>query len=222
METFIKTEINVRSLKLFLLLLPLSFLFSACGNFNANFNCTPLERFLGGDVNIITLGDKIAENLVENATPPLIPMHPTRPILTSTFVTTDDLTQTSRFGRLLQTHIGTSFVQRKYTVKEINLRHTMEIQVGEGEKMLSRDLDLIEQKQAAQAILVGTYSLNNRILYINAKLVDPKSRNILSAESYRLCMDDNLLALFGLQRALENADDLVEPPPESILDRILY
>jgi uncharacterized protein with PIN domain len=137
-------------------------------------------------------------------------------------VTTDDLTQTSRFGRLLQTHIGTSFVQRKYTVKEINLRHTMEIQVGEGEKILSRDLDLIEQKQAAQAILVGTYSLNNRILYINAKLVDPKSRNILSAESYRLCMDDNLLALFGLQRAQENTDDLIDPPPEPILDRILY
>jgi len=97
----------------------------------------------------------------------------------------------------------------------------MKISPGSGETILSRDLSLITADQAAQAILVGTYSLINRTLYISARLVNPANKNILSAHSYRLCMDDNLLAMFGLQREMEDGDT-IEAPSESILDKIFY
>ncbi|MEA3469311.1 MAG: FlgO family outer membrane protein [Thermodesulfobacteriota bacterium] len=196
----------------------ISILLSSC----SSFNCTRLENFLGGDVNLISLGEKITEHLVKDAMPPLMPRQPDLAILTSTFVNLDAMEETSRLGRLLQNHIGTRLVQLGYTVKEVNLRHTMRITPGDGETMLSRHLSLISKDQAAQAILVGTYSLNNRILYITAKLVNPVNRNIISAHSYRLCMDENLLAMFGLQRRQNSDLDCIDPPRESLINEIFY
>ena len=201
----------------FVTILILIFLLSGC----SSFNCTRLENLLGGDVNLITLAEKITDNLVEDALPPLIPRHPDLPILTSTFVCNDNLEETSRFGRLLQEYIGARLVQLGYTVREIKLRDTMQINPGSGEKMLSRDLSQITADQPAQATLVGTYSLNNRTLYISTRLVNPVNKNILSAHSYRLCMDDNLLAMFGLQREMEDKET-IEAPSKSILNKIFY
>ncbi len=184
-------------------------------------NCTLLEGFLGGDVNLISLGNKIADDLISSATPPLMPRHPEDAVLTSTFVNIDNFEQSSTFGRLLQSHAGTRLVQLGYTVKEISLRNTMTIRPGDGEKILSRDLSQISPDQPVQAIMLGTYSLNNRILYITAKLVNPVSHNILAAKSYRLCMDDNLLAMFGLQRRHEDPDT-VGAPSESAINSIFY
>ncbi len=192
-------------------------LVSAC----SSLNCTHLENILGADVNVIKLGEKIADELTFNAMPPLMPRHPEEAILTTTFVDIDNFETTSTFSRLLQTHVAARFVQLGYTVKEVNLRNTMKIRPEDGEKILSRDLSLLTPEQPAQAILLGTYSLNNRILYINSKLVNPVNRNIIAATSYRLCMDDNLLAMFGLKRQTKDPN-VVEPPRPSLIDKIFY
>ncbi len=199
------------------ILLVLSVLLSSC----SSLNCTPLERLLGADVNLIKLGDKIADELIVSAMPPLMPRHPEEAILTSTFVNIDDFENTSTLSRLLQSHVGARFVQQGYTVKEVSLRNTMKIRPGDGEKILSRDLSLISPDQAVQAVMLGTYSLNNRILYITAKLVNPQNRNIIAAKSYRLCMDDNLLAMFSLQRNQKDPNG-IDPPRGSFLDDIFY
>jgi len=154
--------------------------------------------------------------------PPLVPRHPEEAVLTSSFVDLNRLEETSQMGRLLQSHIGARLVQLGYTVKEINLRHTMKINPGDGETILSRDLSQITADQPVQAILVGTYSLNNRTLYITAKLVNPVNRNIIAAQSYKLCMDDNLLAMFGMQRQIHEQSNNIDPPSDSLINRIFY
>lgn len=199
------------------LLLVLSLLLSSC----STLNCTPLERLVGADINLISLGDKIADELINSAMPPLMPRHPEEAVLTSTFVDIDNFETTSTFGRLLQSHAGARLVQQGYTVKEVSLRNTMKIRPTDGEKILSRDLSLISPDQAVQAVMLGTYSLNNRILYITAKLVNPINRNIIAARSYRLCMDDNLLAMFGLQRYQKDPNG-IDPPRGSFIDEIFY
>jgi FlgO protein len=206
--------------KIFLifLFLCISSLLSSC----SALNCTRLERLLGADINLISLGNKIADDLTGNAMPPLMLRHPENAVLTSTFVDINRLEITSEMGRLLQSHIGARLVQLGYTVKEINLRNTMEINPVDGEKMLSRDISEINPEQPVQAILVGTYSINNRTLYITAKLISPISRNIISAQSYKLCMDDNLLAMFGLQIRHHDQNNNLDPPSESLIDEIFY
>ena len=208
---------SMKALGKLLVLLSICILISGC----SSFNCTRLEKFLGGDVNLISLGNKITDDLVESAMPPLMPRHPEEAILISTFVNLDKLDETSRLGRLLQNQAGARLVQLGYTVKEINLRNAMKINREDGETILSRDLSQINPEQPVQAIFVGTYSLNNRNLYITAKLINPVNRNILSAQSYRICMDDNLLAMFGLQRRQENPNNF-DAPSQSFLNEIFY
>ncbi len=189
----------------------------------SSFNCTPLEKLLGGDVDTVRLANVITNNLITNAVPPLIPRLQKQAILTTSFVNLDTFKETSSFGRLIQEQIGARLVSYNFTVKELHLTNTLKIRPEEGETMLSRDLSKINPDYPAQAILVGTYSLNNRILYITAKLINPISRNIIAAENYRLCMDDNLLALLGLKRKSNNYyHDEIEPPRRSLINAIFY
>lgn len=208
----------ISSLFLIFLVLGISFLLSSCSSLHS----TRLEKLLGADINLITLGNTITDDLTGDAIPPLMPRHPEDTVLTSTFVDINKLETTSRMGRLLQSHIGARLVQLGYTVKEVNLRNTMKINPGDGEKMLSRDLSAISPEQPVQAILVGTYSITNRTLYITAKLISPVSRNILSAHSYKLRMDDDLLAMFGLQRRRHDQSNDIDPPSESLINKIFF
>jgi hypothetical protein len=100
----------------------------------------------------------------------------------------------------------------------------MVMQEQSGETMLSRNLQELNDKQSlsAQAVLVGTYTYTNRIMYISARLINPKTRNIISSYDYRLCMDDNVLAMFGLKRQPTDSGDEVDSPRDSLINRIFY
>ncbi len=198
---------------LFLLLFGLS----SC----ATFNCTPLEKYLGGEENLIGLGYTIATDLTNTAFPPLVPRNPNKPILATTFVNNNNLQQTSKFTRTLQSHIASGLVQLGYTVQEINLRKDLVVQPESGETMLTRDLEYMRGDYKAQAILVGTISITNRTMYITARLVNPKTTNIISAKDYKFCMDDNVLAMFGLQRVTNDlSDDCIDEPRQPLLNHI--
>lgn len=190
----------------------------------SSFNCTRLEQQLGAEQNLITLAEKITDNLTQDAFPPLMPRQPDLPILTTTFANNDNLKETSRFGRILQEHITSRLVQLNYTAKELKLRQSLLMQEQSGETMLSRNLRDLDAKQslAAQAILVGTYSYTDRVMYISARLINPKDRTIISSYDYRLCMDDNVLAMFGLQRQPSSSGDEVDPPRKSLINTLFY
>lgn len=203
-----------------ILALALAFSLAGC----SSFNCTPLEKELGAEENLITLANRITDNLTQQAFPPLLPRQPDLPVLTTTFVNNDNLKETSRFGRILQEHITSRLVQLGYTTKELKLRDTLLMQERSGETMLSRDVGEINAKASlsAQAILVGTYSYTNRTMYISARLINPKDRNIISSYDYRLCMDDTILAMFGLMRQPSLSGDEIDPPRNSLLDGLFY
>lgn len=200
-----------------LFLLVCSLCLSGCTYFNG----TRLEGLLGANENLISLSYKIAENLEENASPRIMPRNPDQPLLITTFVDNNDLNRTSSFGRLMQEHIASRFVQLGYTVKEIKLRKDLLIRQKSGEILLSRDLHLLNPSVSAQAVLVGTYSFTNRIMYISARLINPETSIIISSADYQLVMDDTLLAMFGLKVA---GDDpyIIDRPRESVINKIFY
>ena len=166
----------------------------------SRFNDTRLAPVLGKDTDLIRFSYTLADILVERSMPPLMPRHPDMPILVTTFVDNNDLTQTSRFGRLLQEHIASRIVQLGYTVREIKLMQTINIEPKSGETVLSRDLAKISGELQPQAILVGTIARSDRSLYISARLIAPGNSNILATFDHQVYMDDNLLALYGLRR----------------------
>ena len=191
---------------------------SACTKFNG----TPLESTLGKNENLITYSYALADQLVASAFPPLMPRHPEMPILTTTFVNNNDLKQTSRFGRVIQEHLTSRLTQLGYTVKETKLQNTMSIEPRSGETMLSRHLHEINASQSPQAIVVGTYSYTDRTMYITTRLVNPATSNIIASVDKQLVMDENVLAMFGLQTLKSSDPEMIAAPGESMLNSVLY
>lgn len=204
------------SQSLFLLLLLLLFLSSGCSQING----TQLDNMFGGKTNLIRLSYTITDNLVKRAGPTLISHHPDLPILVTTFVDNNNLEKTSRFGRILQEHIGSRLVQHGYSVREIKLAETLTMEKKSGETMLTRDLKQLDQELQTQAIVVGTVSRTNQKLYISAKMIDPKNRNILATDDFQLYMDDDILGIFGLTRQ-NDADEPIGEPRRPLLNSIL-
>lgn len=212
LDHFLEHRLSCKLIFLALTLLSLS----GC----ANLNCTRLEGLLGGKTNLVNFSYKIAEDLVEQALPPLTPMHPEMPILVTTFVSNSNLEKTSSFGRLLQEHITSRLVQLGYTVRELKMANNLYIEPQSGETILSRDLSQLDPNLQAQAIAVGTFTRTNRILYLSTRLIDPRNNNIISSKDYKLCMDDDILAMFGLKRHMDNSNSISEPA-QPILNKIL-
>ncbi len=192
-------------------------LFSGC----ARFNGTPLERFIGGEADLIAFSYTIADELTDAAFPPLVPHHPDMPLLVTTFVDNNDLKKTSKLGRILQEHTSSRLVQLGYAVKEIKMTGSLLIEELSGESILSRDLSKIAPSMKTQAILVGTFSYTNRTMYISARLVNPANNVILSSADYRLIMDNTVLAMFGLEREDGSGSEIKEPR-RSVLNSLLY
>ncbi|WP_457572683.1 FlgO family outer membrane protein [Desulfolithobacter sp.] len=182
----------------------------------SSLNCTPFEQVLGSDIDLVGLGREISSALALEASPPL---HPRQPILVTTIVDNNDLDKTSPFGRSLQNQLASGLVRQGYQVSELKLRRNLMIRSGGGEFMLSRDLEQVSRKQRVQAVVVGTYTLSQRVLYLSIHLVRPSDQTILATWDRRLCLDENTLRMLGFE--YEDMGEIT-PPSRSLLDRILY
>ena len=200
----------------FIILVALAVLLSSC----AAFNETRLENYLGRDVDLVDYSYAIADDLIAEAFPPLVLRQNEATVLTTTFVDNNDLKSTSHFGRLLQDHIGSRFVQKGYSVHEIKLAQQITINQQSGETILSRDLSLLKPSQKAQAVLVGTVSQAQRTMYISARLINPANAKIISSKNYRLYMDRNVLAMFNSK--IDDGSQAIEQPSEPLMNTILY
>jgi TolB-like protein len=191
---------------------------TACSNLNG----TRMEPVFGADVNLVKLGDRVAEILITRAHPPLFPQ---QPILVTTLVNNDNLDDTTSFGRSFQNNVTAGFVGRGYAVREIKLRRDLLVESYRGEFMLTRDLQELAEKERAQAVVVGTYTMANRAMYLSVRLVDPTDRSIRSVYEDKLYLDANSLRMLGLMidhQAADAASEQIYPPSPSILNRIFY
>ena len=173
-------------------------------------NCTNILR---GQTDLIQFSYTIADNLAKKSFPPLVPRHPDMPILVTTFVDNNNLQQTSNLGRVLQEQIASRLVQLGYTVREIKLSNTLHIEPKSGETILSRDLNQLSDGQEAQAILVGTISRSNEVVYISSRLINPANNNIIASDDYQLCVDNDILTMLGLQYQNDSDAPVAEPQP---------
>jgi len=190
---------------------------SGCSEFNG----TRLEPVLGGDVNLVKLGDTVAEALVAKMKPPLLPH---QAILVTTVVNNDKLGETTSFGRSFQNNIAAGLVARGYAVKEVKLRKDMLIKADQGEFMLTRNLRELAGTQQAQAVVVGTYTLANRVMYLSIHLVNPLDQRIRASYDDRIVLDESNLRLLGLKYKDKTTIEETEilPPSPSKLDELLY
>ena len=117
------------------------------------------------------------------------------PVLVATFVNLEELTESSRLGRLFSEQVGGRIAQRGYPVKELKLRDNLFMKQSQGALLLSRELRDISQSHQAQAVVVGTYTSSGKMIYLSIKLVVPEGNLVLAAHDYGLPIDANIKGL---------------------------
>ncbi|MDD2608685.1 MAG: FlgO family outer membrane protein [Giesbergeria sp.] len=122
-------------------------------------------------------------------------LDPARPLLVATLVSVDRLGESSRLGRTLSEQLAGQLVQRGVLVVEPRLRDNLVMLPSQGELLLSRELHEVSQRHDAQAVLIGTYAVSQRAVYVSLKLVHPVGNLVVAAADYTLPMDDNVRAL---------------------------
>jgi len=123
------------------------------------------------------------------------PLSKDSPIVVATLVNIDDLSESSRLGRLTSEQMGAHLAGLGYQVIELKLRGDIFVKEHKGELLLSREVKDIMLNHQAQAVVVGTYSEARDFVYINIKIVSGQNNLIIAAYDYALPKDKNVKAL---------------------------
>ncbi|MEO5363072.1 MAG: FlgO family outer membrane protein [Magnetococcus sp. DMHC-8] len=122
---------------------------------------------------------------------------PRQTILPASFVDDKNLEQSSAMGRMLAQQVSARFTQAGYSVIEIKLRKSVRLVKGEGEGqfLMSRELEKIAEFHNASAVLVGSYVVTPSQLFVNTQLVQLKGGIVLAAQDYKIPLTRELRAL---------------------------
>jgi len=94
------------------------------------------------------------------------------PMLATSFVDSANVDKTNDLGVLLASQVASRLSQHGYSVTELQLRSDqLRVDPGGGVFALSRDVAKINTDVPAYTILVGTYTVVGRQIYVNARVL---------------------------------------------------
>lgn len=123
------------------------------------------------------------------------------PVLVGTLNNVDKLERSSTFGRMVAEQVSARFVQRGFSVSELKMRNSVNIKQGlgdpneSGEYLLSRDVSAIGGEHKAAVAVTGTYAVAGRDVFVNLKMIDVATGQLISATDYNVPLDSNLREL---------------------------
>lgn len=121
-------------------------------------------------------------------------------VIMATVVNIDEIEKSSTLGRLISEQISSHFILKGMNVIEMKFRENVYMKQNEGELMLTREIGKLATSYRANAVIVGTYAIGNSAVYINLKIIDPKSNVALSATDYVLPMNNDIDDMLGIGR----------------------
>ena len=145
--------------------------------------CVKWQGAMGIDTNLRSAVFNSVDDL-------LLTSHPSIPndtgFLVASIVNIDSLHQSSTLGRTIAEYITSSLVWNGYTTSETKLRRSLFVEEEGGEFLLSRNIDALRAKYSAQAVIVGTYSVGEYVVYISLRLVELENGTILSTSESQI------------------------------------
>ena len=79
------------------------------------------------------------------------------------------------------------------------MRDSLFIKQEAGEFILSRNLRYLSQEHDAQAVVLGTYAVGGRNIYINARVVRALDSVVLSSHDFVLPLNQDIKHMLGLR-----------------------
>ncbi|NDL70463.1 FlgO family outer membrane protein [Vreelandella alkaliphila] len=117
------------------------------------------------------------------------------PMIAATFVSIDNLSQSSTFGRISSEIMASALAQQGMQVREVKMRDSMFIEETVGELILSRQVQRLSAQHNARSILMGTYAQGQDYLYVSARVVRVGDAMVLGSADFQLPLDNNLRSL---------------------------
>lgn len=112
-------------------------------------------------------------------------------LLVATVVNVDKLTESSSLGRIISEQMRARLTQSGYSVVETELRGNLLIKKDTGALLLSRELKDVSKSYDAQAVVVGTYAMASKYIYVNLKIIG-NDNVALGAYDYALPLNRNV------------------------------
>lgn len=144
------------------------------------------------DADIVALGYTASDLLLEQAGSKVKPGSNT---IVASFADIDNLSVSSSFGRIAAQQVASRFTQRGYKITEMLFRKDIYIREQQGEFVLSRALKNISVEHDVAQVLVGTYAVASKNIYVTAKLVRTSDSEVLSSVDYTLPMGPDMRQL---------------------------
>lgn len=113
-------------------------------------------------------------------------------IIAASFVSVDNLEQSSSFGRMTSEQVASQFATRGFKIVDILLRNNVYIKSNSGEFLLSREVKDLSSSHHAQGVLVGTYAAGRDTVFVNSRLIRATDGVVIAAYDYTLPMDRNM------------------------------
>lgn len=153
------------------------------------------------EVDLIRMSHAVADALVSELRKNHPSFHQRKPILVTTFVNRANLDSSSELGVLIADHVASRLTQQGYRVVEPRLRKDMAIRMGQGEFILSREIDKLSADNKAYAVVVGNYTETKSVLDFTSRMIQIKDRQVLASVDAKIPMGtdvrDLLLATGG-------------------------
>lgn len=117
------------------------------------------------------------------------------PMIAATFVSIDNLTQSSTLGRMSSEIMASALARQGMQVREVKMRDSMFIEESVGELILSRQVQRLSAQHNARSILMGTYAQGEDFVYVSARVVRAGDAMVLGTADFRLPLNNNTRSL---------------------------
>ncbi len=108
----------------------------------------------------------------------------------ATFVSLDQLYETSAMGRYLSEQLLHELQRAGVDVIEVRMMPSMKISQTHGEYVLSRDMGELNYVHEVDAVVAGTYTVANGQIFLNGRVLAVETGKILSSGSTVFEIDD--------------------------------
>jgi TolB-like protein len=123
---------------------------------------------------------ELAQQLIDHAQEPIADQYR---VIVSTFVNLNQLYTTSGLGRAMAEQMISEFQRAGIGVVDVRMTPAIQIVEGYGEYGMSRDMAQLSYVQEAQAVVVGTYTISDGQVMVNARLLQQGNGFVLSSGS---------------------------------------
>ena len=145
--------------------------------------------------NLIRTNYQAADNLLEKSH-----LQKGTTIIIATIVDVNNVEKSSQLGRTISEQLATQFVNNGIKVIEIKLRNNIYIKNQTGELVLSRKIGKLAKEIKADSIIAGTYSNSRETVFVNLRVINPKTNIIQSIIDYEIPKDDDIQQLIDGKR----------------------